>query len=298
MFIWPTNTKRITSYFGYRVHPITGQKGQYHSGIDIAAAGSRPIYAAANGTVTRSYRSATYGECIFILHTIKKRIYETVYAHMRTGSRRVKVDAKVKKGQTIGIMGQTGQATGQHLHFEIHRGRWNLNKTNAVNPLNYLNARRYLAKGDQGTEVRRLQEDLLELGYDLGKSRVDGKFGSATDQAVRLFQKNNELTTDGKVGAETTSEIKRILNGGLTVNQYNELKKIINSQNKKIKQLEKQLNRKQNKPASNNIPDPAHAEQWEWATENGLFNGQKPHEFVTREQYATVLKRYDEQDRS
>lgn len=298
MFIWPTNTKRITSNFGYRIHPITGQRGKLHPGIDIAESGTHPVYAAANGTVTRSYRSATYGECIFILHNISYQTYETVYAHMKTGSRKVKVGDKVKQGQTIGTMGNTGNSTGQHLHFEIHRGRWNLSKTNAVNPLNYLKVSNYLSKGDKGAEVKKLQQNLIKLGYKTGKSGADGEFGEGTDKAVRAFQKDNNLIADGRVGKMTKDEIKRILNGGLTMNQYEELKKIINNQNKKITSLEKKLNKKQNKPQSNDTPDPSHAKQWKWATENGLFNGKRPHEFITREQNATVLKRYYDLNKS
>ncbi len=60
---------------------------------------------------------------------------------MRSGSRTVKEGDSVTQGQTIGVMGETGQAYGQHLHFEMHKGGWNINKSNAVNPLDYLGKR-------------------------------------------------------------------------------------------------------------------------------------------------------------
>ncbi|MEB8800221.1 M23 family metallopeptidase, partial [Bacillus cereus] len=135
-FIYPTDTTRITS--GFR-----GSRPDHH-GVDLAEAGYHPIYAAASGQVSRSYLSSSYGECIMIVHTIDGVTWETVYAHMRSGSRTVKEGDYVTQGQTIGIMGNTGDSSGQHLHFELHKGRWNVSKSNAVNPLDYL------GKGDGG----------------------------------------------------------------------------------------------------------------------------------------------------
>lgn len=131
IFIWPTTTRRITSLF----RPANKLN---HHGIDIGDPGIHQIFAVADGTVIRSYTSTSYGECIIIRHLINGVTWESLYAHMCTGSRRVKEGAKVKQGQVIGLMGSTGDATGQHLHFELHKGIWNSNKTNAVNPLDYL----------------------------------------------------------------------------------------------------------------------------------------------------------------
>ncbi len=129
-FIYPTDTTRVTS--GFR-----GDRPDHH-GIDLAQSGYHPIYAAAGGQVSRSYFSTSYGECIMIVHNINGVTWETVYAHMRSGSRTVKQGDYVTQGQTIGVMGETGEAYGQHLHFEMHKGSWNMNKSNAVNPLDYL----------------------------------------------------------------------------------------------------------------------------------------------------------------
>ena len=145
-FIWPTNTKRITSKYGPRKHPITGKTQSMHHGLDIADPGTRPIYASADGVVNRSYVSTSYGEVIFIRHDINNEAWETVYAHMRSGSRSVKVGDRVKQGQTIGTMGSTGQSTGQHLHFELHKGFWNLKKTNGVDPEKFLEKDLYPVK--------------------------------------------------------------------------------------------------------------------------------------------------------
>jgi len=131
MFIFPTKVKRITSGFRTPSRPN-------HHGVDFAEKGYHEIFAVADGEVSRSYRSDSYGEVVFIVHNIDGQVWESVYAHLRTGSRKVKAGDKVKQGQVIGVMGNTGHSTGQHLHFELHKGRWNMQKSNAVNPLDYL----------------------------------------------------------------------------------------------------------------------------------------------------------------
>ncbi|MGC4376832.1 peptidoglycan DD-metalloendopeptidase family protein [Fictibacillus sp. Mic-4] len=112
-----------------------GHRGsEFHAGVDIAARGTVPIYAAADGTVIRSYYSTSYGNCIFISHSIKGQVYTTVYAHM---SSRVVNGGSVHRGQLIGYMGNTGASHGQHLHFELHKGPWNMAKSNAIDPRPY-----------------------------------------------------------------------------------------------------------------------------------------------------------------
>jgi murein DD-endopeptidase MepM/ murein hydrolase activator NlpD len=130
IFLRPT-TAPVTSGFGKR-------SDGFHYGTDLAASGMVPIYAAADGTVTRSYRSSSYGECIILRHHINGKEYETLYAHMRSGSRKYRTGKTVKRGAIIGYMGATGQADGQHLHFEVNIPIWNASHSNAVNPANYI----------------------------------------------------------------------------------------------------------------------------------------------------------------
>lgn len=120
---------RVSSGFGSRW-------GSNHFGIDIANSADVPIVAAASGVVSRSYYSSSYGHAVFITHSIDGQIWTTVYAHMET--RHVSEGQSVSKGQQIGIMGNTGQSFGQHLHFELHKGSWNASKSNAVNPASYI----------------------------------------------------------------------------------------------------------------------------------------------------------------
>jgi peptidoglycan hydrolase CwlO-like protein len=127
-FMKPANGS-FSSGFGHRW-------GEFHYGIDIANRSDVPIVAAADGVVIKSYYSRSYGNAIFIAHSINGVMYTTVYAHM--SSRSVGTGEVVSKGQKIGIMGNTGYSQGQHLHFEIHKGPWTDSKSNAVNPKNYI----------------------------------------------------------------------------------------------------------------------------------------------------------------
>jgi len=127
-FTWPASGVVSSGFRGSRSN---------HHGVDIAKRGPNvPIVAAADGVVIRSYYSSSYGNAIFVSHSINGQVYTTVYAHM--SRRSVGSGAVVKKGQRIGTMGNTGQSFGQHLHFELHKGEWNGSKSNAVNPLSYL----------------------------------------------------------------------------------------------------------------------------------------------------------------
>jgi peptidoglycan hydrolase CwlO-like protein len=119
----------LTSGFGYR----SFNGGGFHYGVDIAKGGTVPIVAAADGVVSDSRFSSSYGNVIMITHVINGTTYTTVYAHL--SSRSVGVGTPVSKGQQIGYMGNTGNSFGQHLHFELHRGPWNGAKSNAINPV-------------------------------------------------------------------------------------------------------------------------------------------------------------------
>lgn len=110
--------------------------GKTHYGVDIANSADVPIWAAASGVVIRSYYSSSYGNTVLISHSINGQTYTTLYAHLET--RMVSTGQTVSQGQQIGIMGNTGRSTGQHLHFELHKGAWTASKANAVNPAPYI----------------------------------------------------------------------------------------------------------------------------------------------------------------
>lgn len=106
-----------------------------HFGIDVA--GEKPgdtpeIYAIADGKVSKSYKSSTYGNVVFIEHEANGDKYESVYAHL--SDRKVKKGSTVEQGDLVGRMGETGRADGVHLHFELHQPRWNYKKSDSVDP--------------------------------------------------------------------------------------------------------------------------------------------------------------------
>lgn len=121
---------RFTSGFGARVHPITGKR-KVHYGVDLANSVGTPIAAAADGVVFRAGWHSSYGNHIMITHSINGATYTTVYAHL--SSLGVSAGQVVNKGQVIGGMGSTGNSTGSHLHFELHRGLYS--SSNAINPV-------------------------------------------------------------------------------------------------------------------------------------------------------------------
>ncbi|MBT2679848.1 peptidoglycan DD-metalloendopeptidase family protein [Bacillus sp. ISL-35] len=111
--------------------------GRLHAGIDIAdESPDSVVVAAASGTVIRSYYSATYGNCVLVTHKIEGRTFTTLYAHLDKST--VTTGKSIKKGEMLGYMGNTGDSRGKHLHFEIHEGQWNYEKSNSVDPLLYV----------------------------------------------------------------------------------------------------------------------------------------------------------------
>jgi murein DD-endopeptidase MepM/ murein hydrolase activator NlpD len=123
-WVWPVYGE-LTDHFGTR--------GGHHHGIDIAAPTGTDTFSVEDGTVTKSYYSSSYGHVIFIKHP---EGFETVYAHL--SKRLVEEGQEIKKGDVIGKVGNTGRSRGAHLHFEVHMGDWNVEKSNSINPLHAL----------------------------------------------------------------------------------------------------------------------------------------------------------------
>ena len=111
----PLPAGQLRSGFGWRRHPVLGY-AKMHTGTDWANKIGTPILAAGNGTVIKSGWTAGYGNHIEIEHL---NGYITTYSHMSAYGRGTDVGAKVRQGQIIGFLGQTGLATGPHLHYEV-----------------------------------------------------------------------------------------------------------------------------------------------------------------------------------
>ena len=131
-----TSGKFMRPAAGYVSSRFGSRWGRNHNGIDIAKSGTVPVVASAAGVVSRANYSSSYGNVVYINHYIDGQVYTTVYAHLR--SMNVSAGQSVKKGQQIGLMGNTGRSFGQHLHFEIYVGGWTASKSNVVDPMKYL----------------------------------------------------------------------------------------------------------------------------------------------------------------
>jgi murein DD-endopeptidase MepM/ murein hydrolase activator NlpD len=106
---------RVSSRFGYRVHPIFKTR-RLHSGVDLAAPRMTPIYAAGDGVVEKAQWVSGYGRYVELKHV---NGFETGYGHMHKIADGLKSGDKVRQGEIIGYVGSTGNSTGNHLHFEI-----------------------------------------------------------------------------------------------------------------------------------------------------------------------------------
>lgn len=117
---------RLSSSFGRRYDPFTG-RGKRHTGVDFALKPGNPVYATGDGVVEKiKFELFGYGNQVVINHGFG---YKTRYAHMKTIG--VVEGMKVKRGECIGLSGNSGRSTGPHLHYEV------LYKDNYVNPANY-----------------------------------------------------------------------------------------------------------------------------------------------------------------
>ena len=108
--------KHMASGYGWRIDPVY-QIRRFHEGMDFSAPVGTDIFATGNGTVTYSGWRQGYGETIVIDHGFN---YETLYAHC--SKRLVRVGQKVKRGDVIALVGNTGKSTGPHVHYEVHYG--------------------------------------------------------------------------------------------------------------------------------------------------------------------------------
>lgn len=223
IYNYVVNKPKITSNYGYRIHPISKTK-KFHNGLDIISdVSNRNLFAVEEGyvqSVTTGQDKATtgYGNKIWIRYP---RIgISLMYAHCKKILK--KKGDKVKKGDVVAIMGTTGASTGVHLHL----GMQPIGKDNWMNPYTYnyvlpsskYNLTRVLKRGLKGNDVTKLQTELKKKGYDLGtsgknKDGIDGDFGGKTETAVEKYQKASKLKIDGVVGKDTAHKLGWLYQG-------------------------------------------------------------------------------------
>lgn len=114
----PLQYKYISSGYSYgRVNPVT-RKVAPHRGIDYAAPAGTPAVSVGDGTVVQAGWNGPYGISTLIRHN---DTYQSRYGHFSRLAKGIKVGAKVKQGQIVGYVGSTGESTGPHLHYEMHK---------------------------------------------------------------------------------------------------------------------------------------------------------------------------------
>ena len=201
---------RITSNYGWRIHPIYKDK-RFHNGIDInSKTKSTNLLAVEDGyvqkIVTGKDKATTgYGNYIWVRYP--RLGIALLYAHCKKILK--KKGDKVKKGDVIAIMGTTGASTGVHVHL----GMQPIGKSNWMNPYTYnyvlpsekYNLTRLLKYGSKGEDVKKLQKAV--------GTTSDGIFGNNTLAKVKAFQKANKLTSDGIVGKNTAHKLGWLYKG-------------------------------------------------------------------------------------
>lgn len=171
MYPVKANKLTVTSYFGPRTYTYQGRQiSDYHKGIDLI--GGSEIVAFADGVVTATCNSGVqYGQACYV--RIKHPSgWQTLYYHLKSGSVCVSVGQSVKRGQKLGIMGATGQATGVHLHFQIDKG----SSSSAINPYDYVfNGKEF----DSAPSTKKSNEEIA-------REVIRGDWGNGQDRKDRL----------------------------------------------------------------------------------------------------------------
>ncbi|WLD91866.1 peptidoglycan DD-metalloendopeptidase family protein [Alkalihalobacillus sp. AL-G] len=183
---WPVNGE-LTDHFGTR--------GGSHYGIDIAAPYGTEITVVQDGTVVKSYFSGSYGNVVFVRHPDG---YETVYAHM--SRRLVQKGEKLKRGTVIGAVGNTGHSRGNHLHFEVHKGEWNIHKTMAVNPLVYIDqiGEQVAVNTETNTEVSDTNSHVIVVEDGDTLWELSKQYEVTVDELKEWNQLNTDLIVIGQ----------------------------------------------------------------------------------------------------
>lgn len=156
---------RISSRFGKRYHPIL-KTYRHHDGVDYAAPSGTKVYASADGVVTMSKWYGGYGNYIKIRHNSE---YSTAYGHLKSFAKGIRPGVRVKQGQVIAYVGNTGRSTGPHLHFEvIKNGR-------KVDPLK---VKASTGKNLKGAKLAKFKKEISKIKASVNK---ESEVASNTD---------------------------------------------------------------------------------------------------------------------
>ncbi len=237
---FPVRIFSVNQAFGLNGAPFyktQGMKG--HNGLDLTAFHGEPIYAAHDGIAYPEVDSAG-GNGVVIKTTSQYEFegkltnFKTIYWHLMDADAVVHTGQLVKAGDIIGYADNTGNSTGDHLHFGLKpcainetEGTWyNMEQNNgyygAIDPMPYFNGKfaadidgkyifeKTLKYGMFNKDVKMLQLFLNKKYYAAGV--MDGVFGPKTLDSVKRFQKDNKLKADGIVGPKTNKVINSLWN--------------------------------------------------------------------------------------
>ncbi|USD29916.1 peptidoglycan DD-metalloendopeptidase family protein [Pseudoalteromonas sp. SCSIO 43201] len=167
----PLNGARLSSSFGKRHHPVLGYT-RMHQGIDFGAPIGTPIMAAGSGEVIKANWGGSFGNRIILAHG---NGYQTLYAHLKEFAKGIKAGAKVKQGEVIGYLGNTGLSQARHLHYEVHKDG------KAINPLT-LKQPKYIKL--EGKQLKRFIAYVAQVSDPLNDK--DSRIASQIDNVEQL----------------------------------------------------------------------------------------------------------------
>lgn len=162
----PVNYTHISSPFGRRRHPIQHRMRQ-HKGVDYAAPHGTPVQATSHGKVIFAGTRGGYGKVIELQHGAR---YTTLYAHLSRFSKDLRVGREVKQGQVIGFVGQTGLATGAHLHYEFRIDGNHYDPQTVTlpkkSPINDKNKHHFLAHSKEMLRLLELHDHKIKMAFN------------------------------------------------------------------------------------------------------------------------------------
>lgn len=179
----------ITSGYGERIHPVTKKKA-FHYGVDAVSSSSKDILATADGQVVKVVNTGSKGGTMCLVR-IQHKDYQSAYYHIKSGSSKVKKGEWVKKGQKIATMGNTGQVTGTHLHFQIDKGT----NATAINPTEYLKGNKELVGKEP---IIPIKYELLYAKWLRKQPKVAVNKIIKLSKGTVLSSKDNKIYTDDK----------------------------------------------------------------------------------------------------
>lgn len=189
MYPIKTDKLKVTSKYGKREYTYRGKRVKdFHNGIDLV--GGNEIVATADGEVVSTRNEGKqYGDGCYVRIKHSNGLY-TLYYHLKSGSILVKKGEKVVKGQVIGIIGDTGRATGIHLHYQIDKG----SSASAIDPTEYvLNGKEVVeVKNEKPEEAAPIDENLLLLV----RRTIRGDFGNGKNRRTILVTRYGEAIAD------------------------------------------------------------------------------------------------------